>query len=296
MNIACKAGSTLVIANLLSLPVAAMTGSVAPGAEFLQGADTQVRGDGDESLELQQFSLSGPLGHWQFSDSWHLNLAASAAATEFHIEGAGDDRFQLYRVTLQTGLERQLDEQSQLMFAFAPTVASSMESIGSDDLAIDVTAGYRYQWGDARLMLGAGYNHIFGEGKFMPLLGINYESQLDGGWQIMAGFPFTQISKMTDTGTRYFFRARPDGGKWHVHPQSGVANRQPYDLSWSSVKVGLGTSLPLHEKLQLTLETGIQLRQHLTLQQQSGETSHFWFHNAAYLSFTLGPAMPDRQQ
>lgn len=188
----------------------------------------------------------------------------------------------LYDISVPISYVIRNSNTSHWVFNISPGVKSSLEYVGSDDLAMNAVAQYSSKGQYHGYNLGLVYTHRFGEGKFVPLM--NYRYRSGKTVSMVVGFPFSRLSYAPNFGQHYFAKLTPEGGSWHVYNKGN--KKQSYQFEQQGFRLGLGAEYQLTGPLWLGVEAGVQFKQQLTLDDDQGQNSTLELEDSNYLQLT----------
>lgn len=188
----------------------------------------------------------------------------------------------LYDISVPISYVIRNSNTSHWVFNISPGVKSSLEYVGSDDLAVNAVAQYSSKGQYHGYNLGLVYTHRFGEGKFVPLM--NYRYRSGKTISMVVGFPYSRLSYAPSFGQHYFAKLTPEGGSWHVYNQGN--KKQSYQFEQQGFRLGLGAEYQLTGPLWLGAEAGVQFNQQLTLDNDQGQSGTLELEDSNYLQLT----------
>lgn len=147
----------------------------------------------------------------------------------------------LKALTASFGYAQEIDE--RWSFSSSLAVGSHVANTGllSKGWGTSISAMGLYKWDpDFTLALGAAYDSLSSDFRFVPILGFDY--QLSDKWTLALGFPSTAISYQMRKSLLMSLELTGSGGTYHVQddPRLGVAAHSLSNSKLETMEVRLG--------------------------------------------------------
>ena len=295
----CKSPSTHLAATLTTLLLIACpasgrpaffwntTGGTFASVDYLDMEDADFdTGEGGiggtRSLITAQYAFDHEAG-------WVAGVGHEYNALDIEEPGASPPQANgdLHTLHLASQWRTSLDA-GELRLALAPAVSVSSnglknpDELGSDSLQLWGAALYSRPSGALTWVLGAAHDYRFGEGRYYPVAGIEWQNET---WHLRAVYPDIQVTWTLAGRWLLTGEIAPDGNEWQAFDRDLEASDEFRREAWQAQ---LGLAYRFGNGIEIGCLAGMHWDQQWRYRRQDGSLARPDSDDSAYLGLRLG--------